>query len=91
MQDNFLGYAKTTAQTKLLRSRKLLINSPGYISHCKTLQQDLIPSPSKPVLTAPSEPALCAMEELVMEHENQPPSNSRKNWENQEVWKMNLK
>ncbi|KAI7955328.1 hypothetical protein MJO28_005728 [Puccinia striiformis f. sp. tritici] len=31
--------------------------------------RDLIPSPSEPFLTAPREPALRAMEELVWKHE----------------------
>ncbi|OAV95278.1 hypothetical protein PTTG_09010 [Puccinia triticina 1-1 BBBD Race 1] len=81
-----LGSSETAATTF-----KILINSPGYISHCELVKKigssvvkemiernlihhrpksnfsrDLIPSPTEPVVTAQSQPALRAMEALLI-------------------------
>ncbi|POW10770.1 hypothetical protein PSTT_05784 [Puccinia striiformis] len=68
MQTTFKGMPEHTAQKRLSLSVNVSQPPPDTYPVTKLSSEDLIPSPSEPVFTAQSQPALCAMAELVKQH-----------------------
>ncbi|OAV90366.1 hypothetical protein PTTG_28360 [Puccinia triticina 1-1 BBBD Race 1] len=73
----YISYSKTIALFNVNIVEEMIERNLLHYRPASGFSRDLIPLPSKSVLTAPSEPALRAMEELVAEYENHSTSNGQ--------------